>query len=36
MRKRHGEEGLGSEGKETGSPYHTLAVLGGYVNPGIM
>lgn len=36
MRKRHGEEGLASESKETGSFYHTLAVLGGYVNPGIM
>lgn len=36
MRKRHGEEGLASESKETGSSYHTLAALGGYVNPGIM
>lgn len=36
MRKRHGEEGLASDSKETGASYHTLAALGGYVNPGIM
>lgn len=35
MRKRHGEEGLASESKETGS-HHGSAGLGGYVNPGIM
>lgn len=36
MRKRHGEEGLSGEGKETGSSYPTRAALGGPVNPGIM
>lgn len=36
MRKRHGEEGLSGEGKETGSSCPTRAALGGPVNPGIM
>lgn len=36
MRKRHGEEVLGSESKETGSSSHALPALGGYVNPELI
>lgn len=36
MRKRHGEEGLGGESKETGGSRPALAALSGYANPGLM
>lgn len=41
MRKRHGEEELSSESRETGlslhiTPSHTPSVVGGYANPRIV